>query len=223
MADDATEANQRRKNGVNIVICNYNPPTWPESDWMMPAVAAQKAVAMLKAGTPIPRWTNMRPFDNGFEAVIARNDAAFMEVVGLHGRWMNRRRLWVIHKIQGPYVQVMPTLRTIINRNTEGGLVDLSNLAAKYRAEDGRNANLVSFDNWEFLQMLFYMIGRGSQVDGYDVERISLSGNQIAKTIDHFEENGLFIFVPSLIELICYQCGLDNKPRRVPRHIKVTK
>jgi hypothetical protein len=118
--------------------------------------------------------------------------------------------------------QVMQKIRTIINRNTECGLVDLSNLRAKYHTANGPNANLINFNDWDFLQMLFYMIGRGSQVDGYEVERISLSGNNIAKTIDYFDENGLFVFVPSLIELICCRCRLNAKPRRVPNHIIVT-
>jgi hypothetical protein len=127
--------------------------------------------------------------------VTLPNQAQCDAVWAVNGRLVLNYPLWIIRFPSKRLGVLTHPLSEIFQENSADGVVDLSNLAAKF-ADTGADPWQANFKDIDFVEFLLFRLGSEARDDRFLVQALVLGGNNINKALGAWSP--FFHFLPNL-------------------------
>lgn len=141
-------------------------------------------------------------------SILVPNQAQFDSILALNGYFVFNSKIWII-RFPFEFLQLGQILPVIINRSISDGIYDLGNLRDQF-SSNGIDPNIVNFDNYYFVEYLFYCIGSEARDQRFLIVQMIATNNNI-HDINSWPR--FLHFIPSLRILDVRNNPLVNEPK----------
>lgn len=191
-----------------ILVGNYPQSIGPDA--IIQAISMQTFSMVKYQVTPMKGTI----FPNNEFSIFYSNETQVNAVLNINGSYIYNNPIWII-KYPFIYQSYRQPIINLISSFVSDGLGDFSNLAQR-SVSFGNNTNFINFNDQNFAEYFFYMLGSESRDKRIFIESIILNSNSI---IDLNIIIKYFVFLPTLRTVYANQNPLKYEPKPHPRII----